>query len=191
MSEEKPTRNYVDKAEFTELIRKHRQKHLEALAKGEKPPRIPEEAGRIIMEIAERYSRLYNFRNYPFRDEMIANGIEAAIRAFNNFDPERATSPLAYFTQCIYFSFIGTISKEKKQLYTKIKIIREGIQEFMDVLEHDDSIDSKQKSYLMEFLDKNEHEIEFGFLEKKEKVSNKKEKVIESPIDEFFVQEDQ
>ncbi len=186
MSEEKPTRNYVNKNEFTELIRQHRAKHLEALEKGEKPPKIPEEAGRIIMEIAERYSRRYNFRNYQFRDEMIANGIEAAIKAFNNFDPERATSPLSYFTQCIHFSFIGTISKEKKQLYTKIKVIREGMQDFMEILEHDDSIDSKQRNYLMEFLDKNEHEIEFGFLEKKEKVVERKEKVIESPIDQFF-----
>ena len=43
-----------------------------------------------------------------------------------------------------------------------------------------------QKDFLMEFLDRNDNEIEFGFLNKKTKTEPKKEKVIESPLDEFF-----
>lgn len=184
--ENKP-KNYVNNAEFTEMIRKHRANVQMALETGSPKPRIPEEAGRIIMEIAERYSRRHNFRNYQFRDEMIANGIEAAIKAFNNFDPDKSNNPLSYFTQCIHYSFIGTIKKEKTLLYTKINMIRDGYQEFMDILEHDDSIDSKQKNYLLEFLDRNEQDIEFGFLDKKPTEKKEKvEKVYESPIDEFF-----
>lgn len=179
--------NYVNNAEFTELIRKHREKRLKAIEEGRPEPRMPEEAGRILMMIAERYSRRPNFSGYSFRDEMIANGIEAAVYAFNKFDPEKSSNPLAYFTQCIHYSFIATITKEKKQLYTKVQLVREGIQDFMDVLEHDDSIDSSQRNYLVDFLDRNEHEIEFGFLEKKERpVAEKTQHVVESPMDEFF-----
>lgn len=184
--ENKP-KNYVNNAEFTEMIRKHRANVQMALETGSPKPRIPEEAGRIIMEIAERYSRRHNFRNYQFRDEMIANGIEAAIKGFNNFDPDKFSNPLSYFTQCIHYAFIGIIKKEKTLLYTKINMIRDVYQEFMDILEHDDSIDSKQKNYLLEFLDRNEQDIEFGFLNKKPtKKKEKVKKVYESPIDEFF-----
>lgn len=179
--------NYVDNNEFRELIRSYREQKLQAEAEGKEPPRIPEKAGYYLMQIAERYAHRHNFRNYPYRDDMVLDAIASCVRAFGNFDPDRGTSPLSYFTQCVHYSFIGTISKEKKMLYTKVQMIKEGAQEFYDSVEGDEDFDSGQKQFLMDFLDRNDAGITFGFMEKKPtepKPVVKKE--YNSPLDNFF-----
>jgi hypothetical protein len=180
--------HYVDNKEFLQIIKDWRVKLNEAEENGQPRPRIPDSAGKILMMIAQRYSLRPNFRNYPFRDDMVLQAIEAAVKAFPSFNAELYSNPLAYFTQCIHFSFIGTITKEKKMLYTKVKMIQEGGLDFFDTLEHDETINSSQKDYLLSFLEKNEHEIEFKFLDKAEKEPKpeQQKKVIVSPLDELF-----
>jgi hypothetical protein len=67
-------------------------------------------------------------------------------------------------------------------------MIQEGGLDFFDTLEHDETINSSQKDYLLSFLEKNEHEIEFKFLDKAEKEPKpeQQKKVIVSPLDELF-----
>jgi hypothetical protein len=75
------------------------------------------------MSIADRLSRKPNFINYPYRDEMISDGIENCLLYAYNFDPKKSTNPFSYFTQIIYYAFLRRISKEKKQAYIKLKKI--------------------------------------------------------------------
>jgi DNA-directed RNA polymerase specialized sigma24 family protein len=53
---------------------------------------------------------------------MISDGLENAIQALGNFDPEKSSNPFAYFTQIIWYAFLRRIDKEKKQLYIKHKV---------------------------------------------------------------------
>ena len=75
------------------------------------------------MKIAENLSRKPNFINYPYRDEMISDGIENCLLYAYNFDPSKSSNPFSYFTQIIYYAFLRRIQKEKKQAYIKLKKI--------------------------------------------------------------------
>lgn len=115
-------KQYVDNKKFFEVMVKYRQDRIDAEESGEDDPRIPDYIGKCVMDIATRLSYKPNFINYPFREEMIADGIENAIRALNNFDPSKSSNPFAYFTQIIYYAFLRRIAKEKTLLYTKQKM---------------------------------------------------------------------
>jgi DNA-directed RNA polymerase specialized sigma24 family protein len=54
---------------------------------------------------------------------MISDGIENCVQYIHNFNPEKSDNPFAYFTQIIYYAFLRRISKEKKQLEIKNKIL--------------------------------------------------------------------
>ncbi len=88
----------------------------------ESRPRVPDFIGECIMKIATHLSHRPNFINYTFREEMICDGIENCLQYIDNFDVAKSRNPFAYFTQIIYFAFLRRIAKEKKLLYTKIKL---------------------------------------------------------------------
>jgi hypothetical protein len=72
------------------------------------------------MNIAERSSRRSNFIAYPYREEMVEDGITDCVKAIMNYDleaPTRGGAPNAfgYFTQCVFYAFLRRIAKEKKQ----------------------------------------------------------------------------
>ena len=87
-----------------------------------KPP-IPRYIGECFLKIATHLSFKPNFVNYIFKDDMISDGIENCVQYIHNFNPEKSDNPFAYFTQIIYYAFLRRISKEKKQLEIKNKIL--------------------------------------------------------------------
>lgn len=113
--------NYIDNKEFFEKISEYRKSVLDAEAEGKEIPRVTEYLGKNFLLIAKNLAKRPNFANYPYKDEMISDGIENCILYINNFDPEKSNNPFAYFTQIIYFAFLRRIDKEKKQLYVKHK----------------------------------------------------------------------
>ena len=120
-------KNYVNNAEFYQAMVEYKKACREAEDAGDDAPRIPNYIGTCIYEIATRLSYKPNFINYSYRDDMVADGLENAIIAINNFDPAKSTNPFAYFTQIIYFAFIRRIQKEKKQMYVKHKVIENSV----------------------------------------------------------------
>jgi len=112
--------------------REDRSKHWEG-----KPP-IPNYLGECFFKIATHLSYKPNFINYMFREDMISDGVENCVQYIHNFDPEKSRNPFAYFTQIINYAFLRRISKEKRQLEIKTKIIEKtGFDEVMMV---DDSL---------------------------------------------------
>lgn len=85
----------------------------------ENPPAVTHYIGECIMKIATHLAYRPNFANYPFREEMIGDGIENCLRYIDNWDPNIGKNPFAYFTTTIYFAFIRRIKEEKKYLYKK------------------------------------------------------------------------
>lgn len=142
------TRNYVNNAEFLNAIVMYRKQCGEAEESGESNPPIPNYIGQCIYQIATRLASKPNFSGYSYKDEMISDGLENAVQALNNFDPDKSSNPFAYFTQIIWYAFLRRIDKEKKQLYIRHKVIENSVV-FGTAVEKDDiSADGVDPSYI-------------------------------------------
>lgn len=120
MAKAKP-KNYVDNKTFYKHLVDYQGVAKEAEAAGEEKPQVTKEIGLAVYQIANRLATKPNFSGYPFKEEMISDGIENAIDAVLKFKPEKSENPFAYFTQIIYYAFLRRIDREKKMLLTKKK----------------------------------------------------------------------
>jgi hypothetical protein len=123
MMSKKKTDHYIDNKRFFEEMKAWKVLVNTADKEGKPHPPVTDYIGECFMAIADRLSRKPNFINYPYRDEMISDGIENCLLYAYNFDPKKSTNPFSYFTQIIYYAFLRRISKEKKQAYIKLKKI--------------------------------------------------------------------
>jgi len=119
----KKSDHYIDNQQFFEEMRAWKTLVRAADKTGEQHPPVTHYIGECFMKIAENLSRKPNFINYPYRDEMISDGIENCLLYAYNFDPSKSKNPFSYFTQIIYYAFLRRIQKEKKQAYIKLKKI--------------------------------------------------------------------
>jgi hypothetical protein len=115
--------DYVDKKEMYEAFVRWKLKIKDAKEAELEEPRVPEYIGKCIQLIAINLAKAPNFSGYSYKDEMISDGIENCLTYIKNFDPEKSTNPFGYFTQIIYYAFLRRIQKEKKQVYTKHKLL--------------------------------------------------------------------
>lgn len=114
-------KNYVEKIELLEALKIYTAKYKEAEAIGGPKPPIPDYIGVAIWNIAKGLSMRGNFANYPFREDMVMDGVENCLLYMHNFDPQKTNNPFGYFTQIIWFAFLRRIAKEKKQMYIRYK----------------------------------------------------------------------
>lgn len=113
--------HYINNADFCASLVKYKESVASASASNQEKPAIPNYIGECFLKIAEGLSHKPNFINYPFREEMVADGIENCLMYFENFDPSKSSNAFAYFTQIVYYAFLRRIQKEKKQLYIRYK----------------------------------------------------------------------
>ena len=162
-------KHYVNNPEFL----KEMKLHIAAVKKAQKQkkpmPQVSNYIGECIVSIANKLANKPNFVNYPFREEMISDGIENSLQYLNNFNPKKSSNPFAYFTQIIFFAFVRRIQKEKKHLATKYRMIEESLLD----LSVEDGINSNGK-YGSDYADANMHE----FLQNFEKTQQEKKKKI-------------
>jgi len=119
----KKSDHYIDNQKFFEEMKSWKELVKTADKAGVSHPPVTSYIGECFMKIAENLSRKPNFINYPYRDEMISDGIENCLLYAYNFDPSKSKNPFSYFTQIIYYAFLRRIQKEKKQAYIKLKKI--------------------------------------------------------------------
>jgi DNA-directed RNA polymerase specialized sigma subunit len=98
------------------------------------------------MKIARGVAQKHNFRNYSYINDMISNAVLTCVKNVACFDPSRGTSAFAYFTQCVWFCFLGEINKEKKEMMKKREIFLSGNFDSFDVSEED-------ADYVMQYND--------------------------------------
>jgi hypothetical protein len=121
---EKKLKQYIDNDKFLVAMKEwKKQIELAKKSKSVKPP-ITEYIGECFLKIAEHLSYRPNFMNYPFREEMIGDGVENCILYAHNFNPRKSKNPFSYFTQIIYYAFLRRIEKEKKQAYVKYQYMK-------------------------------------------------------------------
>jgi len=121
----KPANHYIDNKEFYQAMIEWKQLVIEAEESDEPRPPVTEYIGKCFLDIAEHLSFRPNFINYPYKDEMVGDGIENCLMYAHNFDPEKSKNPFSYFTQIIYYAFLRRIEKEKKQNYVKYKAMEQ------------------------------------------------------------------
>ena len=125
--EKTPSNHYIDNKVFFQAMSEWKKVVKEWDDAGDGVPPVTDYIGKCFLDIATHLSYRPNFINYPYREEMIGDGIENCLMYCKNFDPEKSTNPFSYFTQIIYYAFLRRIQKEKKQTYIKYKALREAI----------------------------------------------------------------
>jgi hypothetical protein len=114
--------HYVDNKTFLAEMIKWKKEIREAEDSGDDRPPVSDYIATCFVKIAERLSSKSNFMNYPYKDEMVGDGIENCLMYAHNFNPRKSKNPFSYFTQIIYYAFLRRIEREKKQAYIKFKL---------------------------------------------------------------------
>ena len=122
--ESKTLKHYVDNEKFLKSMNEWKKDVKKAEKKNGKRPPVTDYIAECFIMIAEHLSQRPNFINYPFREDMVGDGIENCVAYAHNFDPEKSSNPFSYFTQIIYYAFLRRIEREKKQSYIKYKCIQ-------------------------------------------------------------------
>lgn len=127
--EKKKNIDYIDNKEFYLEMIKFKKAVDDARASGLTTPPPSDYIGGCILKISQKLLNHKSFMRYSlqWKQEMASDGIENCIQYINNFDPDKTNSPLAYFTQIIWYAFIRRIYKEKRQQYIKAKSLQQMI----------------------------------------------------------------
>ena len=112
MEDKENESHYVNNKEFYSEMTEWKKLVDEASDVGEERPAITTYIAECFIKIAERLSHRANFINYPYREEMVGDGIENCLMYAHNFNPEKSKNPFSYFTQIIYYAFLRRIEKE-------------------------------------------------------------------------------
>jgi len=171
----KSLRHYVDNVKFLEAMMEWKKEIDKAEKKGQPKPPVTEYIAKCFIMIAEHLAQRPNFINYPFKEDMIGDGIENCISYAHNFNPEKSENPFSYFTQIIYYAFLRRIEREKRQSFIKYKCLQMNDVDgkFIEWMK-----ENQGSSTLSEFLQSafflSENDIEK--LEKKEKIKKNRGK---------------
>lgn len=177
MKIKEPKRNYIDKTEFLEAMRSYAVQCHNAKDAGEDRPPVPKYIGESIWAIAKGVAMRGNFSNYPFRDDMIMDGVENCLKYMHNFDPTKSDNPnpFGYFTKIIWYAFLRRIAEEKEQMYIRYKSSSEMLMMGM-TYDSDELLDMSgmpNLEYINDFIKEYEEKLE----EKKKKKNKKKDEV--------------
>lgn len=179
--------HYVDNKKLYLAIVEYRQKVKEYESQEKPVPPIPSYIGHCMLMIANRLSTKPNFINYPYREEMVSDGVENCISYFNNYDPDRYDNPFAYFTQIIYFAFLRRIQKEKKQLYIKHKAFENSV--VMNEVFDQQELDDEFVGIPMDVDNENMNDFIRNFEDNLDKKRKKRKQGIEKFIEDEPVEE--
>lgn len=175
--EKSKANHYIDNALFYEKMSDWKKILIEAEEDGGTKPPITEYIGGCFLKIAEHLSYKPNFINYPYRDEMVGDGIENCIMYAHNFNPEKSKNPFSYFTQIVYYAFLRRIEKEKKQSYIKFKAIEMAADSTLSSWFRENYFDKSRKdlhSMIAGSFDVSEKDIDKFTPKKKKKNKNSK-----------------
>lgn len=175
--EVKSLKHYIDNKKFCEEMSAWKLLVIEAEECGDERPPVTHYIAESFLKIAEHLSHRPNFINYPFREDMIGDGVENCLLYAHNFDPDKSSNPFSYFTQIIYYAFLRRIEKEKKQAYIKYKCMQmkdiDG--KFIEWMKNDGDV-GNYNEFLQKHFSLSENDIEKMEPKKKKKRNKRKKK---------------
>jgi len=176
-------RHYVDRKKFNEASAAWVSIYKEAKANGLPKPRLTNYLGECIILIANKAANMPGFVNYPFKDEMIDDGIEIAVRYFHNYDEnaiskrtgKKTAGAFGYFTQTVCRAFVKRIVTEKKLMFLRQKYIAQSWDMFVDIQEHDsENFTEELKEILQEMSGDEYKEYDAKIKAKRDAISDEK-----------------
>lgn len=133
--------HYVNNKEFTLALDKYARACKVAEDSGEEKPVMSRYLAECIMKMSFRLSLTPRFQGYAYREEMVQNGILAAVKYAHRFDGDRFDNGFAYITQILFSHMIITIKNEKKRYKTNLELIQQAYATNIDNPEFALSID--------------------------------------------------
>lgn len=191
---------WVDNKKLNEHFIIYHKKKQEALAQGLPIPPITDNfIGDCIIKITTGMAFNFRFRNYHsnWKQEMISDGIEAAVKYSHNYNPFRydengnliQPNPHAYISMLVYNAFIQRIKREKEEEYIKkVSFLQHGgfaAGSEEDMSEYDFDGISATDFYQSFVSDVAEYEQKMENKKQKAKEETKQIKPV-SPLDDFF-----
>lgn len=166
-----------------------------AIAAGTKLPPVPEIVGVRIQQIVNRTSLRYNYRLYPFREDMVGDAILNIIRYLHTFDVSHVGKKgkinfFSWVTMCADRSFSKKITDEEGQTYLKLRAF-EDVGGFAAFNDGDSDINefSKSTGIAMDFRERMgnfEEKKERTRVKEREKAKTAQKGVKESKIPKGF-----
>ncbi|MGL5582931.1 MAG: hypothetical protein ACRDCE_18520 [Cetobacterium sp.] len=85
--------------------------------------------GKAILDISNNLARRWNFSGYTadWKEYMIGDGIDAALKGIKNFDVDNYTNPYGYITRVCFRAFQNRIKKERQKSVTKYRYFVEEV----------------------------------------------------------------
>lgn len=118
------TNDYVDNKALLQAIK-------EWQAKRDLNPDTPlcNVIGKAILDISNNLVRRWNFSGYTpdWKEQMVGDGIEAAIKCVKSFDTENYSNPHAYITTTCFRAFQNRIKLEREGSVVKYKYFVEEV----------------------------------------------------------------
>lgn len=144
-------KNYVNNKELLAAITEWKQK-LRANTDPTKIVRQSDTIGLAIMMIADGLSKYFKFSGYSrsWKDEMISDGVEAAIKGLHNFDETKYDNPHAYITMACFNAFVQRIKKERKEMAKKYSYFVHNVYDSRD----DDIVALADETFIQDIYDK-------------------------------------
>lgn len=137
--------NYVNNKQFTEALDKYARKQRKSIEETNERIQMDNYLAESIMKMSRRLATTKRFSGYPFKEEMIQNGILAAVKYCHNFDGSRFDNGFAYVTQILFSHFIITIKNEKKIYETKLKMVQNFASEIDEEMIEENQMESLSK----------------------------------------------
>lgn len=131
--------NFVDRGEnvvkyFTDednervigILRDWIPARKKALAEGTKLPKIPNHVAVQVQMIIKNMSMRYNYRDYPFREDMVAEAVVNILRYLHTFDVSHVGKKgkinfFSWVTMCADRSFARKLNIEEEHNYIKLR----------------------------------------------------------------------
>ena len=181
MTDEKNPEHYIHNPDFVKALTEYQEDCRKAVERGEETPSPTDYIGECIIKIAEHLATSRNFSGYSYRDEMILDGIENAIKyGLHNFNVEKTSNAFGYFSRIMYWAYVRRIKKEQKQLYVKHKVTQNAVITGMAVSQSDHSNHSgsdfidMDNDYMNSFVERYEENLESKKTKTSEKVGLEK-----------------
>lgn len=145
--------NYIDNKKFLEALIEYKELVKSAKKKNLPKPRVTEYLGECLLLIAQHLSYQGRFVNYPFRDEMISDGVENCLKVVHNFDEKISKNPFGYFSLITGRAFVRRIVGEKKRLAATFKLIEENLlhHEVSNLKYGDTQTDTSMREFVEKF----------------------------------------
>ncbi|AXF41459.1 hypothetical protein SHAb15599_00099 [Acinetobacter phage SH-Ab 15599] len=123
----KKVQNYVDNEKLSDAIIEWVGRYNEAKAAGLKPPKPSDYIGKSILDIATNLARHPNFNRYTWKEDMIGDAVENAIKYLHNFNGGSETrtgkpNAFSWLTLSMERVFYDRIDMEKRQNYYKNRL---------------------------------------------------------------------